>query len=87
MEAEIPLIVAAPAPPPANNADLDLPLLSLPDAPRSSECILITRLLAALYPLILLLALLYLVPGLFFDPTAQALVEWCRLDPFIDSGF
>ncbi len=76
MEAEIPLIVAAPAPPPANNADLDLPLLSLPDAPRSSECILI-----------ILLALLYLVPGLFFDPTAQALVEWCRLDPFIDSGF
>ncbi len=34
-----------------------------------------------------MLALLYYLPGLFSDHTAQALVETCQLDAFIESGF
>ena len=86
MEGEM-AILAPPAPPLPPNAEVDVPLMPISAAPRSSECELISRLLSALHPLIITLALLYLVPGLFFDPTAQALVEWCQLDVFIDRGF
>ena len=63
-------------PPP--NPDLPLMLSSTPPS---------DSLVTALHPLLLIFLLLYLVPGLFSDPTAQALVETCQLDAYIDSGF
>ena len=69
-------------PPPAANPDLDLPLMALPPASLSTEeCI------TSLYPLIVILILLYLIPGLFSDPTSHTLLRHCQLDAFIDSGF
>lgn len=43
-------------------------------------------LVTALHPLIVCLLLLYLLPGLFCDYTAQAVWETYRLDALIDSG-
>ena len=42
-------------------------------------------LFAAVQPLFWVLLLLYLFPGLFSDPAAQALVESCHLDSFLAS--
>ncbi len=77
METEIDVPVA-PAPTNAN-----LPLMLPSDSPRSEPVSLVT----ALHPLLIILALLYYLPGLFSDHTAQALVETCQLDAFIESGF
>ena len=63
-------------PPP--NADLPLMLSS---TSRSDS------LVTALHPLFIICLLLYLLPGLFSDPTAQALVETCQLDAYIAVGF
>ena len=63
-------------PPP--NADLPLMLSSTPRP---------DTLVTALHPLFIIFILLYLLPGLFSDPTAQALVETCHLDAYIDAGF
>lgn len=43
-------------------------------------------LIAAVHPLIVCLLLLYLVPGLFSDPVAQALVNSCQLDAYIQTS-
>ena len=72
METDIPIV-----PPP----NADLPLMLSTSTPRPDG------LVTALHPLIIILLLLYLLPGLFSDPTAQALVETCHLDAFIQSGF
>lgn len=74
MEAEI---ITPPAVPTA-----DLPLMSITSPPRSTE-----GLVKALRPLIVIVLSLYYLPGLFSDPTAQALVETCGLDTYIDGGF
>lgn len=71
MDRDIPLV-----PPP----NADLPLL-LSSTPRPDP------LVTALHPLIIILLLLYLLPDLFADPVAQALVETCQLDAYIDAGF
>lgn len=57
----------------------NVPLMSLPP-PRSESLVF------ALHPLIVSLLLLYLLPGLFSDYTAQAVWEVYRLDTFIASG-
>lgn len=55
-----------------------VPLMSRP-TPRSESLVF------ALHPLIICLLLLYLLPGLFHDYTAQAVWEAYRLDTFIAS--
>ena len=55
------------------------PLMSLP-TPRSESLVF------ALHPLIVSLLLLYLLPGLFSDYTAQAVWDVYRLDTFIATG-
>lgn len=72
MATDIPIV------PPPNG---DLPLMLTSSTPRSDG------LLTALHPLVIILLLFYLLPGLFSDPTAQALVETCQLDTYITSGF
>lgn len=80
METDIDIPPVAPAP---NNADLPL---MLPPSTRTPWFEGIS-LVSALHPLAIILALLYYLPGLFSDHAAQALVETCRLDTFIESGF
>ena len=65
--------------PPQDALPALVPLMS-PSAPRSES------LVTALQPLIVCLLLLYLLPGLFSDSTAQAVWEAYRLDTFIASG-
>lgn len=67
---------------PISPKDLDpanVPLMTLP-TPRSES------LITALHPLIVCVLLLYLLPGLFSDYTAQAVWETYHLDTFIASG-
>lgn len=78
METDIDIPRVAP-PLPSNNADLPLMLPS--STPRFEGFSLVS----ALHPLLIILALLYCFPGLFSDHTAQALVETCRLDVYIES--
>ena len=79
MDTEMPFVEIPPPP----NPDLELPLMALPSASLSTEeCI------TSLYPLLVVLTLLYLVPGLFSDSSSShALLHHCQLDAFIDSGF
>lgn len=56
-----------------------VPLMSLPTPPSES-------LVNALHPLIVCLLLLYLLPGLFSDYTAQAVWDTYNLDTFIASA-
>ncbi|KAL6721934.1 hypothetical protein ACLMJK_001039 [Lecanora helva] len=86
MEAQLQIEAVPPAPPPLANGrgDVDVPLTySAGEPPRSSECIPIA--IAALHPLIFILALLYFFPGLFSDVTAHTLVAPCQLDELIDN--
>jgi len=70
-------LVPPPAPP-----NSDLPLLSLSLSPRFIKDVLVS----VLHSLMIKLALLYLVPSLFSDPTAQALAKWCWLDLLVDGA-
>ena len=72
MATDLPIV-----PPP----NADIPLMLTSSTPRPDG------LVTALHPLLIILLLLYLLPGLFSDPTAQALVETCKLDTYIATGF
>lgn len=64
--------------PPQGGDPAPVPLTSL-STPRSES------LVTALHPIIVCLLLLYLLPGLFSDYTAQAVWETYHLDTFIAS--
>lgn len=64
--------------PPQHLDPANVPLMSL--TPRSES------LATALHPLIICLLLLYLLPGLFSDYTAQSVWDTYRLDTFIASA-
>lgn len=65
--------------PPQDAVSALVPLMSL-STPRSESIV------TALQPLIVCLLLLYLLPGLFSDYTAQAVWEAYHLDTIIASG-
>ena len=65
--------------PPQDGDPVYPPLMSLP-TPRSESIVI------ALHPLIICLLLLYLLPGLFSDYTAQVVWETYHLDAFIACG-
>lgn len=66
-------------PPPQDVDPAQVPLMSFPTPPSES-------LVTALHPLIVCLLLLYLLPGLFSDYTAQAVWETYHLESFIASA-
>lgn len=65
--------------PPQDVGPANIPLMTFP-TPRSES------LVTALHPLIVCVLLLYLLPGLFSDYTAQAVWETYHLDTFIASS-